>query len=176
MSKPARGRQGPITSIPMHNRTLFLSSVAVGLLLLLLVGSLATVGNPQPVVVNGTAVPPLPILNPSAVAAGESFYAQYCAACHGANLEGASDWKVRLPDGSLPPPPHDNTSHTWHHPDDLLLTIIRSGGDSATNSRMPAFGDQLSDDEIMNVLTFFKSRWGTEERNFQWWVTVMAGE
>lgn len=91
-------------------------------------------------------------------------------------MEGASDWKVRLPDGGLPPPPHDNTGHTWHHADDLLLTIIRSGDDSATNSRMPAFGDQLSDDEIMNILTFFKSRWGTEERNFQWWVTVMAGE
>lgn len=51
------GRQGQIANIPMHNRTLFLSSVAVGLLLLLLVSSLTIYSKPQPVVINETAVP-----------------------------------------------------------------------------------------------------------------------
>lgn len=26
-----------------------------------------------------------------------------------------------------PPPPHDSTGHTWHHPDQLLLALIRVG-------------------------------------------------
>lgn len=160
----------------MLSRTLLLFILAVGLLLLLLVSALTTFGTPQPVVINGTVAPPLPTLNPAAVAEGERLYARYCAICHGANLEGAPDWKVRLSDGSLPPPPQDSSGHTWHHADSLLLTIIRDGGDPTTNSKMPAFGDRLSDDEIWAILTFFKSRWSEEERKFQWWVTAAGGE
>ncbi|HAJ35069.1 MAG TPA: cytochrome C [Chloroflexi bacterium] len=160
----------------MLSRTLLLFILAVGLLLLLLVSALTTFGTPQPVVINGTAAPPLPTLNPAAVAEGERLYARYCASCHGANLEGAPDWKTPLSDGSLPPPPQDSSGHTWHHADSLLLTIIREGGAPTTNSKMPAFGEQLRDEEIEAILAFFKSRWGEEERKFQWWVTVVGGE
>lgn len=176
MPKPTGERRDPVSCIPMLGRTLLLSILAVGLLLLLLVSALTTFGTPQPVVINGMAAPPLPTLNPAAVAEGERLYAHYCASCHGANLEGAPDWKTPLSDGSLPPPPQDSSGHTWHHADSLLLTIIREGGDPAENLRMPAFGDRLSDDEIRAILTFFKSRWGEEERTFQWWVTVTSGE
>lgn len=126
----------------------------------------------QPVVINQTAVPPLPTLNPEDVAQGETLYAQYCAKCHGANLEGAPDWKRQLPDGSLPPPPHDNSGHTWHHPDELLISITENGGDPAYNSKMPAFKDQLSREDIVAILEFIRSRWDREEREFQWWVSV----
>ena len=37
---------------------------------------------------------------------------------------------------------------------------------------MPAFGDILTDDEIVSVLEFLKSTWGPEERAFQWQVTM----
>lgn len=160
----------------MLGRTLLLSILAVGLLLLLLVSALTTFGTPQPVVINGTAVSPLPTLNPAAVAEGERLYVHYCASCHGANLEGAPDWKTPLSDGSLPPPPQDSSGHTWHHADSLLLTIIREGGDPAAGLRMPAFGDQVSDDDIQAILAFFKSRWGEDERKFQWWMSVTTCE
>src|SRR5262245_18089485 len=75
----------------------------------------------QPVVINGIAAPPLPTLVSERVTAGQAVYAQFCASCHGSNLEGKPDWKVPLANGSLPPPPHDSTGHTWHHPDELLL-------------------------------------------------------
>jgi len=52
------------------------------------------------VVINSTAVPPVPTPDPDRVARGAVLYAQHCAACHGANLEGAPDWKKRLLDGS----------------------------------------------------------------------------
>ena len=124
------------------------------------------------VIINQTAVPPLPTLNPENVAQGEILYSQYCAKCHGANLEGAPNWKQRLPDGSLPPPPHNSSGHTWHHSDDVLITITENGGDTADNSKMTAFKNQLSREEIIAILEFIKSRWGREEREYQWWMTA----
>lgn len=150
----------------------------LALAILLALGALLlTVRQPQsaaggPVVINGTAVPPVPTLNPAAVAQGGSLYARNCAKCHGANLEGAPDWKRPLADGSYPPPPHDNSGHTWHHPDSLLARIVANGGDPAYNSKMPAFGAELSDKEISAILEFIKSKWGADERQFQWWVTA----
>lgn len=140
-----------------------------------MVGRLAQLSPPAvgaPVVINGTAVPPVPTLNPEWVTQGAPVYAQECASCHGANLEGAPDWKTSLPDGSLPPPPHDNSGHTWHHSDSLLLAIIADGGDPAFNSKMPAFGDKLTDLERRVVLEFIKSKWGDNEREFHWWMTA----
>lgn len=129
-------------------------------------------GANRSVVINQTAVPPLPTLNPEILAQGETLYAQYCAKCHGANLEGAPNWKQRLPDGSLPPPPHDASGHTWHHPDKLLIAITENGGDPADNSKMPAFKDQLSRQRIVAILEFIKSKWEREEREYQWWMTA----
>src|SRR4051812_48817691 len=51
---------------------------------------------------------------------GKIVYAQHCASCHGANLEGQPDWQHRMPNGRWPAPPHDATGHTWHHPDKVL--------------------------------------------------------
>ena len=126
----------------------------------------------RPVVINQTAVPPLPTLDPENVAQGAILYAQYCANCHGANLEGTPNWKQRLPDGSLPPPPHDSSGHTWHHADELLISIIENGGDPADSSKMLPFKDQVSREEIAVILEFIKSKWGREEREFQWWMTA----
>jgi S-disulfanyl-L-cysteine oxidoreductase SoxD len=133
-------------------------------------------GSPRPVVFNNVVLPPLPSLSDSSVARGKELYAQQCAVCHGVNLEGTANWKDRLADGSLPPPPHDNTGHTWHHPDAVLLEIIREGGNPDFNSKMPAFGERLTDEEMMNILDYFKSTWGKREREFQWGVTVTNPE
>ena len=152
------------------SRILIILLVSVGVVLLFLSRPVSPTANP--VVINSTAVPPVPTLNRDRVAHGASLYGQYCAECHGANLEGAPDWKRRLPDGSLPPPPHDSSGHTWHHPDLLLSSIIANGGDPTDNSKMPAFKDKLHDDQIIAILEFLKSKWGNREREFQWWVTA----
>ena len=102
----------------------------------------------------------------AAVAQGEQLYAAHCAACHGANLEGQPDWRVANADGTLPAPPHDDNGHTWHHPDSLLFTITKQGGQSIAppdfKSAMPAFKDTLSDSDIWAVLSFIKSRWSLQ--------------
>ncbi len=125
-----------------------------------------------PVVINNTAVPPLPTLDAQRVKAGTALFAQYCAACHGAELQGAPNWKVRLPNGSLPPPPHDDSGHTWHHPDPLLVSIVTHGGDPAYNGVMPGFGATLTEAQVSDILDFIKSHWSREHREYQWWMTV----
>lgn len=108
------------------------------------------------------------------VANGESLYEEYCASCHGTNLEGQPEWQSPGPDGRLPAPPHDETGHTWHHPDSLLFDYTKLGGQQALSkigveldSGMPGFGDQLSDDDINDILAFIKSTWPERIREIQ---------
>ena len=104
----------------------------------------------------------------ASIEAGRVLYGENCASCHGALLEGQANWKQHLPDGRLPAPPHDETGHTWHHPDEYLFTVTKQGG-AATAPRgfvsaMPGFEDTLSDREIWLVLDFIKSRWPADIR------------
>lgn len=104
---------------------------------------------------------------PALVALGKDVYDRHCAACHGANLEGQPDWQRRRPDGRMPAPPHDDTGHTWHHPDDVLFGIVKHGlvppyAPPGYQSDMPAFKDILSDEEIRAVLAFIESRWSPQ--------------
>jgi len=104
--------------------------------------------------------------DPDLVAAGRAVYEAQCASCHGADLEGEPDWRARRADGRLPAPPHDETGHTWHHPDALLFGLTKYGpaaiiGDGY-ESDMPGFEDVLSDDEIRAALAYIKSRWPAE--------------
>lgn len=100
------------------------------------------------------------------VAAGEVLYRAHCASCHGANLEGQPDWRTRRPTGRLPAPPHDASGHTWHHPDAMLLQIVRDGpafyAALGVQTDMPAFGTQLSEADMASVIAYIKSRWPVE--------------
>jgi mono/diheme cytochrome c family protein len=118
-------------------------------------------------------IPPPPALDAGLAAGGKGLYDRYCAACHGRAGEGFPNWKEPNADGSYNPPPHDATGHTWHHADELLLDITANGG-SLPESRMPAFGDKLTEDEIRAILEYIKTWWGPEERAFQWQVTWQA--
>lgn len=104
--------------------------------------------------------------DPMQVAAGEAIYRARCAGCHGVNLEGQPDWQSRLPTGRLPAPPHDQSGHTWHHADALLLQILREGpafyASLGAETDMPAFGTVLSDGDLAAVLAYIKSRWPAE--------------
>lgn len=102
------------------------------------------------------------------VARGRQVYAAQCASCHGATLAGEPDWRTRNADGTLPAPPHDETGHTWHHPDQQLFDITKYGVERFAppgyKSNMPGFENILSDREIWAVLAYIKSRWPEETR------------
>jgi mono/diheme cytochrome c family protein len=107
----------------------------------------------------------VPYDHPEAVARGEVLYAENCASCHGADLSGqdGQDWRVRDADGYLPAPPHDETGHTWHHPDQILVAITTYGTEALVGgdyrSNMMGFGEVLSTQEILDVLAYIKSTW-----------------
>ena len=94
---------------------------------------------------------------------GREVYAQACASCHGANLEGQPNWQIPLAAGGRPAPPHDETGHTWHHPDQLLFELTKFGGQAYSpadyQNNMPAFSGSLSDKEILAALAYIKSSW-----------------
>ena len=106
--------------------------------------------------------------DPEAVARGRVLYAEFCAACHGENLEGQADWRKRDAEGYLPAPPHDHTGHTWHHPDADLFAVTKRGTEAIVGgsykSRMEGFGDRMSDAEILAVLAYIKSTWPAQIR------------
>lgn len=114
------------------------------------------------------AGPAVSFIDPSddmLVATGQPLYATYCASCHGESLQGQPNWRQRMPNGRLPAPPHDESGHTWHHPDALLFDMVKNGlvaGKTAPpgyESDMPAYAGVLTDDEIVAVLAYIKSRW-----------------
>lgn len=103
---------------------------------------------------------------------GEKIYQAQCAACHGRYLEGQPEWRTRDASGYLPAPPHDATGHTWHHADDLLFEITKYGpsvviNDANYKTKMPAYENILSDEEIVAVLSFIKNTWPDEQRSWQ---------
>ncbi len=110
---------------------------------------------------------------------GKALYAETCAACHGANLEGQPNWRSPGPDGRLPAPPHDASGHTWHHPDEVLFRITKLGTAAVVGngyeSNMPGFGDQLTDAQIEAIFTYIKSTWPEELREDQAEISASPG-
>ena len=117
------------------------------------------------------------LLAPPALADGHgaALYGEYCAACHGAALEGQPNWREPGPDGTYPAPPHDESGHTWHHGDALLFDYVKRGGAVVLaeagipnyNSGMPGFGDALADEDIAAILGYIKSTWSPRVRALQ---------
>lgn len=109
------------------------------------------------------------------IGAGQLLYADNCASCHGASLEGQPNWRRADENGVLPAPPHDVTGHTWHHDNSVLFSYIKLGGKGALaqmgiddfNSGMPAFEYALSDSDIWDVLAYIRSTWPEQQQQAQ---------
>ena len=106
--------------------------------------------------------------DPVQIALGQKIYVQECASCHGLQLEGQPNWRRRLPNGRMPAPPHDESGHTWHHPDEVLFGITKHGpappyAPPGYQSDMPAFAGKLTDAEIRAVLAYIESHWKSPE-------------
>lgn len=121
-----------------------------------------------------------PFKDEGRVTMGKTLYDNNCAACHGVNLEGQPNWRIRRANGRLPAPPHDKTGHTWHHPDALLIDLVKNGlvpGRTAPKgyvSDMPAYKNLLSDNEIKAVLAYIKSTWPHDVIQAQKEVTLQS--
>ena len=109
---------------------------------------------------------------------GRRLYQQFCAGCHGVNLEGQPNWRDRMSNGRLPAPPHDVSGHTWHHPDDELRSLIRDGlvpGLTAPQdyvSDMPAYAEVLTSEQIDLIIAYIKSHWPDDALEAQRDITI----
>jgi mono/diheme cytochrome c family protein len=138
---------------------------------LLLAGALVLAGcdpsAPPPAPSTSAAAPAAapPVVNrgyqPATVVRGAKLFQEHCAACHGANAEGAATWHRPGPDGKYPAPPLNGSAHDWHHPKAALMRTIRDGT-AQLGGNMPAWRDKLSDDEIEAIIAWFQSLWPEE--------------
>lgn len=77
---------------------------------------------------------------------GQEVYVQKCAVCHGAKGYGDG------PGGaSLPVKPFDLTIHALQHDEQYLFMTVLNG-----RGYMPAFGDQLTQDQILDVVSYIR--------------------
>jgi mono/diheme cytochrome c family protein len=97
--------------------------------------------------------------NAAQVEIGRGIYTTRCAACHGANLEGASAVALNA------------TAMVRQHDDRWIFTTIKAGGQATAApgsiSAMPALGGSLSDEQIWAVIAYIKSTWQAQGRAAQ---------
>ena len=97
---------------------------------------------------------------------GQKLYQQNCQSCHGIDAVGESYSEKALTSKDFFMAPALNGSmHTWHHTDQQLLRTIREG--SPRTDKMPAWKQQLSDDQILTIIAYLKSMWGEPQKRCQ---------
>jgi mono/diheme cytochrome c family protein len=121
---------------------------------------------------------PQPEFRSEELALGKELYLEHCSECHGENLEGEDNWQIQNEDSSFRAPPHDETGHTWHHSDRVLLESIALGGERLPeniggSSEMPAYKETLTEEEMKAVLIYIKSTWPEDIRAIQWEQTLL---
>lgn len=114
--------------------------VIAGPSLLLLIGSLvALLFLPHPI--------------PKTATPAQRAYLTHCASCHGANGQGS--WRATLfliRPGNLADPQAMGALS-----DEYLFSLIKDGGATIGRPGMPAFGFHLSDQQIREVIGYFRS-------------------
>ena len=92
------------------------------------------------------------------VSQGGKVFQTNCASCHGERGEGAPDWRKVGADGKYPAPPLNGTGHAWHHPLKMLFHVVKNGSPGGQGN-MIAWGEKLSDDEMIAAIAWFQSKW-----------------
>ncbi|HEY2987369.1 MAG TPA: cytochrome c [Candidatus Binatia bacterium] len=88
-------------------------------------------------------------------AEGKKYYVTYCSGCHGETGKGDGPAAVSLP---VKPANHTDGAVMNQLPDKFLFEIISKGGQSVGKSPfMPAWGSQLRDKQIQDVIAYVRS-------------------
>lgn len=97
------------------------------------------------------------------VTEGKQLYRSNCAGCHGRKLQGQLLWQVQDQFFGRRAPAHDQTGHTWQHSDEELFHMTKFGRFLTTpptvKSYMPAYGQTISDEQILAVIAYIKATW-----------------
>lgn len=88
---------------------------------------------------------------------GKELYGEMCSLCHGPQGEGW-DWTKKVVRPPIPVPNLTDRVSMSQRSDEELFEIIKKGGEGVGRTRfMPAFGFQLSDDEIWDLVAFVRT-------------------
>ena len=89
---------------------------------------------------------------------GRRAYLQTCAVCHGMQAEGYAS--------ELAAPALDASEHAAEHPDPQVHDWIVNGK-FGLGRQMPAYGDQLSDEEVHAIIAYLHTLWTTDQLQVQ---------
>jgi mono/diheme cytochrome c family protein len=89
---------------------------------------------------------------PAGAPRGERLYYAYCAECHG--VDGRGSWRAGL--FLLRPGDLSDRARISAESDQYLFDLIKHGGATIGRSGMPAFGAQLSDDDITLLVAYVR--------------------
>lgn len=89
---------------------------------------------------------------------GRVEYLQTCAVCHGMQAEGYAN--------DLSAPALDSSEHAPEHPDPQVHDWIVNGK-LGFGRQMPAYGDQLTDEEVHTIIAYLHTLWTTEQLEVQ---------
>ena len=102
---------------------------------------------------------------------GKDVYDEFCAYCHGFNLDGKSEWFNKTNKDPANSPRLDEKGTAWRMPDSLLFSITKNGGQKhalpGVKSEMPVFEGVVPDKAINLALDYIKSRWPEDLQTYQ---------
>ena len=96
--------------------------------------------------------------SPDRAEQGRVAYLQTCAMCHGMQAEGYAN--------DLAAPALDSSEHASHHSDQQIHDWIFKGK-LGLGTQMPAYGDQLSDEELHAIIAYLHTLWTPDQIQVQ---------
>jgi putative copper export protein/methionine-rich copper-binding protein CopC/mono/diheme cytochrome c family protein len=145
------GVAGFVIALAGQSRRTRQESGGLGVAALLLGIVLLVQARIDPALANAAGTDAIDPTNMAMVTRGEAIYASACLSCHGPELRGDGPAGA----GMDPPPADFLQPHTMVHSEEDLIYWVRNG---KQGTGMPAFGDTLSDQEMLDVLSYIEHR------------------
>jgi copper transport protein len=130
---------------PLRKESAGLGTVALGFGVFLLLQARIEPASASTPAVSANPVP----ASSASISQGEQIYLANCLACHGAGGKGDGPSGR----GLLPPPANFTIPHSRMHRDAEFFSWITGG---IPGSPMPAFGEELSDEQIWDVINYIR--------------------
>ena len=125
---------------------------------------------PEPVVSTETPLRATLVASDAYIQLGQQEYDLRCAHCHGDHGEGQLAVTIENTRnlGMNLVPAHDSTGHTWQHPDQLLLRVIKEGISNPLDQFiMESYASVMTDQEVRATIAYIKLWWTDEQRAYQ---------
>lgn len=94
-------------------------------------------------------------VSPDPTTLGQTLYVPSCAGCHGEQGEGHVS--------AVPAPPLDSSSALWQQTDQQIYDWIANGKLDG-EAPMPAYGNQLTEEQIWAVVAYLQTLWSEEQQ------------